>query len=121
MDKGDRFHSIIAADPIRYELSPEAESIMVFFVIARASGDYEIVHVLKTMINGVLASRNIQVKSGIPPDMLEEEVDGVRIAFALTVEQHTQYKLKWNELDLSDVAAAEQPQRIQKWGRALIG
>jgi hypothetical protein len=47
LESDDRFHSIIVSSPVRYTVEPDAETIITFFVIKRASGLIDIFHVLK--------------------------------------------------------------------------
>jgi hypothetical protein len=117
MEAGDRFHRIIVSDGVRYEADPDAETVITFFIIRRASG-FDIVNVLKTFNGDKCVSRNVQTKVGIPADRIADEIDNVRISFALAIEKATSYKLRWHELDLSDsTEMAEQAARIKAWGR----
>jgi hypothetical protein len=117
MSDGDRFHRIIVSDGVRYEADDNAETVISFFVIRRPSG-FDIVNVLKTFNSGKCVSRNVQTKTGIPASRIADEIDGVRIGFALGIEKATGYKIRWHELDLSDVCKVEeQVARIKAWGR----
>ena len=118
MEAGDRFHRIIVSDGVRYEVDDEAETVITFFVIRRSSGSFDLVNVVKTFRGHRCASRNVQAKPGIPASRIADEIDAVRIVFALAIEKATGYKLKWHELDLSEVEdQAEQVARIKAWGR----
>ena len=118
MEAGDRFHRIIVSAGVRYECNPDAETIISFFVIRRASGGFDIVNINKTFRGEGCVSRTAQTKAGVPADRIADEIDSVRIGFALGVENATGYKLKWHELDLSGVPdPAEQVRRIREWGQ----
>ena len=118
MEAGDRFHAIIASDPIRYGQAPDTETVLVFFVIRRTSELIDIFNVMKTFKGKACINRNVQSKLGIPADRIADEIDSVRIGFAMGIEKATGYKLLWHELDLSDVEGhAEQVARIKAWGR----
>lgn len=118
MEADDRFHRIIASDGVRYDSDPDAETVLAFFVIRRASGIFDIVNVNKTFKGNGCVSRTVQTKAGIPAERIADEMDGVRIGFALGIEKATGYKLRWHELDLSDVEGhADQVARIKAWGR----
>ena len=89
-----------------------------FFVIGRASGNFEVVNVVKTFRGGRCVSRNVQAKTGIPGGKVTDEIDGVLINFALGIEKATGYKLKWHEFDLSgNEDQPEQIARIRAWDR----
>ena len=118
MQAGDRFHRIVVSDGVRYEVDDNAETVITFFVIRRASGLFEICNVNRTFHKGKTVSRTVQAKTGIPADRIADEIDRFRIGFALGIEKATGLKLKWNELDLSEVEDhAEQVARIKAWGR----
>jgi len=118
MATDDRFDRIIVSDPVQYDVQPDAETILAFFVIHRAAGTFDIVNVMKTFDKGELASRNVQAKPGISPSAIADAVDNVLIDFALRIERLTGYKLKWHALDLSGVADRdEQVERIRAWGK----
>src|ERR1035437_1092030 len=118
MEAYDRFHRIIASDGVRYDSDPDAETVLAFFVIRRASGLFDVCNVNRTFSKGKPVSRTVQAKNGIPAGRIADEMDGVRIGFALGVEKATGYKLRWHELDLSDVEGhAEQVAQIKAWGR----
>lgn len=69
-------------------------------------------------MGGRCVSRTVQDKKDIPAARIADEIDAVRIGFALGIEKATGYKLKWYELDLSEVDDhAEQVVRIKAWGR----
>ena len=118
MGDGDRFHRIVVSDGVRYEVDAGAETVLTFFVIRRASGLFDIVNINKTFRGKECLSRTVQGKRGIPAGRIANEIDAVRIGFALGIEKATGYKLKWHELDLSEVDdQAEQAARIKEWGR----
>jgi len=121
MKSGDRFHSIIMSEPIRYEICPETETILTFFVIRRASGTYKIVNVVKTFKEGECISRNIQTKNGIVEKDIDMEIKAVREGFAVGVEAETKYRIEWNSIDLSEVQDKEQQiSRLKQWGRLNV-
>ena len=103
MDAGDRFHRIIVSDGVRYEVDGDAETVVTFFVIRRASGTFDIVNVNKIFQGKECVSRTVQAKNGVPAGRIAEEIDRVRIGFALGIEKATGHKLRWHELDLSKV------------------
>jgi hypothetical protein len=118
MEAGDRFHGIIASDGVRYESDPDAETVLTFFVIRRCSGLFDVCNVNRTFSKGKPVSRTVQLKAGIPIGRIADEIDGVRIGFALGIEKATGIKLKWHELDLSGVIDMnQQVARIKAWGR----
>jgi hypothetical protein len=118
MEAGDRFHRIIVSDGVRYEAEPDAETVLAFFVIRRASGQFDICHVLRTFSKGKPVSRSFQNKPNVPAAKISDEIDAIRICFALAIERATGLKLRWHELDLSDVEGlTEQAIRIKAWGR----
>ena len=118
MEAGDRFHRIIVSDSVKYESNPDAETVLAFFVIHRAAGQFDICHVLRTFAKGKPVSRSAQTKPGVPAAKISDELDAIRICFALAIEKATGLKLRWHELDLSGVEGlAEQAARIKAWGR----
>jgi len=118
LETGDRFYRIIVSDGVRYESDPDAETVIAFFVIRRASGKFDVCNVLRTFSKGKSVSRSSQTKKGIPAANISNEIDAIRICFALGIERATGLKLKWHELDLSDIDDhAEQVARIKDWGR----
>lgn len=118
MDEGDRFDRIIVSDGVRYEKDGDAETVITFFVISRSGGSFDVVNVNRTFSGDDCVSRTVQAKTGVPADRVADEVDNVRIGFAMGVKRATGYKLRWHELDLSEVGdPAEQLRRIKQWGR----
>jgi len=118
MEADDRFYRIIASDGVRYESDPDAETVICFFVIRRGSGLFDVCNVTRTFSQGKPVSRTVQLKAGIPIERIADEIDGVRIGFALGIEKATGIKLKWHELDLSGVIDMnQQVVRIKAWGR----
>ena len=118
MEVGDRFHRIIISDSVKYESDPDAETVLAFFVIHRAAGQFDICHVLRTFSKGKPVSRSSQTKPGVPASKISDEIDAICICFALAIERATGLKLRWHELDLSGVESlAEQTARIKAWGR----
>ena len=121
MEGGDRFHRIIVSDSVLFDVDAAAETVITFFVIRRVSGLFDIVNVNRTFSKGKPVSRTVQNKPGIRPDRIADEIDAIRIHFALGIEKATGYKLKWHELDLSKVDDhAEQVKRITAWGRVGV-
>ena len=118
MEANDRFHRIIVSDSVKYESDPNAETVLAFFVIHRASGQFDICHVLRTFSKGKPVSRSSQTKPGVPAARISDEIDAIRICFAQAIEKATGLKLRWHELDLSGVEGlTEQAARIKAWGR----
>ena len=118
MESGDRFHRIIVSDSVKYESDPNAETVIAFFVIRRASGKFDVCNVLQTFSRGKPVSRSAQTKAGITIGKIADEIDAIRICFALGIEKATGLKLRWHELDLSTVEDnAEQVAKIKAWGR----
>ena len=118
MEAGDRFHRIIVSDSVKYESDADAETVLAFFVIRRASGNFDVCHVLRTFAKGKPVSRSSQTKPGVPAAKIPDEIDAIRICFALAIERTTGLKLRWHELDLSGIESlAEQAARIKAWGR----
>lgn len=118
MEAGDRFHRIIVSEGVRYEADSDTETVITFFVIRRDTGLFDICNVNRTFVKGKPVSRTVQTKEGIPPDWIAAEIDNVRIGFALGIEKATGYKIKWHDLDLSDVCEVrEQVALIKEWGR----
>ena len=121
MAGGDRFHSIIVSDPIRFEVQPDTETIITYFVIRRAIGTFDIVNVLKTFQGDKCVSRNVQTKAGISAKAVGSEIDDIRINFALSIQKETGLALTWNTLDLSGVEGMkEQVLRIKAWNRVGV-
>ena len=71
---GDRFHSILVSDGIRFEQDPHAETILTFFIVRRASGLHDLYHVLKTFKGDKCVSRQVQRKLDIPPAGSDQEL-----------------------------------------------
>lgn len=118
LESGDRFYRIIVSDSVRYESDPKAETVIAFFVIRRASGQFDVCNVLRTFSKGKPVSRSSQTKSGILMAKISDEIDAIRICFAMGIEKATGLKLKWHELDLSGIEdCAEQVAKIKAWGR----
>ena len=117
LTSGDRFHRIIVSDGVKYEVAPGFETVITFFIIRRAKGTYDIINVTKTFKEETCVSRAVQTKVGIPSTRISDEIDAVRIQFALGIEKATGLKLKWHELDLSGVDnPVEQVERIRVLG-----
>lgn len=121
MEAGDRSYTVLVSDSIRYESALDAETVLTFFVIRRASGKFDVFHVLKTFERGKCVSRQVQDKRDIQVDAVDREVEAIRAAFTLTVEAGSAKRLTWHTLDLSGVTdGAEQVRRIRDWGRVGV-
>ena len=122
LEKHDRFHRILISDPVRYDVQPDAETILTFFVIRRALGTYDIFNVLKTFVKGKVVSRNVQNKPGIAAKDIDAEMANVTTHFSKGVKEGTGgYELRWHVLDLSDTNDRdEQVARIKAWGRVAV-
>ncbi len=121
LEDGDRFRCIIVSDGIRFEQDPDAETIITFFVIRRATGLHDICHISKTFKAEACVSRTIQRKAGIAAGRIDKEVKAISEVFAKGIEDATGYRIRWNALDLSDVQDTQgQVRRIQAWGRVGV-
>jgi hypothetical protein len=121
MGAGDRFHSIIVTDGIRFATEPDVEIILTFFAIRRASGLIDVVNVNKTFRGSECIKRNIQKKSGIPAGNIQAELGAIRKGFGGDIEAQTGQRLEWHILDLSGVEdSTEQVRLIRSWGRVGV-
>lgn len=121
MNENDRFHAIIASSPIKYNQIPDTETVMVFFVIRRASGKIDIYHIMKTFKGKNCISRNIQSKLGIPETRIATELEQIQTHFACGIKNATSLEIKWDLLDLSQVEDRdEQIRRIRQWNRLNV-
>jgi len=119
--QGDRSHCIIVSEGVRYESDPDVETVIAFFIIRRASGMFDIVNILKTFKAGRCVSRNVQGKKNIVAGRIADEIDALRICFALAIEKATGYTIKWHDLDLSGITGTqEQVAAIAAWGRVGV-
>ena len=117
----DRFHAIAVSDPIRFEMEPEAESVITFFFIRRGNGSCDAVNVNRIFDRGRCVSRTIQTKTGVPERRIREEPAATLRVFADGIERETGYRIKWNTLDLSAVEdRSRQIVRIRAWGRVGV-
>lgn len=118
----DRFRCIICSHPVHFDDKQKAEVILTFFVIRRAGNTYTICNVNRTYdAKGKCQSRSVQVKDGISGDRIEQEVEAIRDAFSKGIQVGSGRKLKWDDLDLSDVTSMqEQVRLIQEWGRVGV-
>jgi len=128
MEDGDLFRRVLISDPVTYSAQQGAMTVVAFFVVERASGLCDIVNVTKTVVGDVVVSRKAQVKPDIRPADLDNQVDEVRITFALAVERATGMKLRWHELDLTGTDGLEEQvkridewQAMQAWGESVLG
>jgi len=121
METDDRFHSITVSDVVRYDQSPNHETILTFFAIKRSNGLFEIVQVMKTFRDDEVITRNVQTKGNLEAVKIEEEVSAIVTVFGKAIEEHIGYKLKWHRLNLSNIAdAKEQIRVIREWGRVGV-
>lgn len=122
MDENDRFYSIIVSDPpIHYDVEPDAETILTFFAVRRASGTIDVFNVMKTFKNKTCISRNIQSKLNIPPDKISSEIQAIIHYFAEGIRKKTNFKICWSHLNLSRVDDRdEQIKRIQVWNKVNV-
>ncbi len=118
---GDSFRCIIFSDGVRFEQNPDAETVITFFVIRRATGLHDICHISKTFKAEACVSRTIQRKTGIAAGRIDKEVADIRAFFGRAIQDATGYAITWNTLDLSDVRRRrDQVRRIQAWGRVGV-
>ena len=122
MDENDQFYSIIVSDPpICYEQEPDAETILTFFAVRRASGTIDVFNVMKTFKDKTCISRNIQSKLNVPSDRIGSEIQAIIHYFAEAIREKTNFKICWSHLDLSRVNDRdEQIKRIQKWNKVNV-
>lgn len=114
---GDRFHKILVSDEIQFEREPGTVSALVFFVILRAHGLYDIIHLHKIFEGEKLRSRSVQEKDGVSSAQIDSEVAAVRDVFSAGIRAKTGYAIRWNELDLAGVTGMkEQVSLIRAWG-----
>jgi hypothetical protein len=118
LEDGDRFHSIWVSDGIRYKVEDDVETVITFFVIARADGTFEIVQIMKTFKGQDCISRGVQKKKGIPADRLKTEIANIEWVFGVGIEKMTGFRIKWHRIDLSKIEnPVEQVAKIKAWGR----
>jgi len=121
MDENDRFYTIIASSPIKYEQIPGTETVMVFFAIRRASRKIDIFHVMKTFKGKNCISRNVQSKLSIPVTKIATELEQIQTHFSYGIKNATGLVINWDLLDLSSVSSREeQVRRIQQWNRLNV-
>ena len=121
MEAGDRFHAIIASDPIRYGQAPDTETVLVFFAIRRTSGLIDIFNVMKTFKGKACINRNVQSKLGIPETRMAAELEAISEHFSRGIRDATGFAISWNELDLSAVSDRdEQIRRMRQWNRINV-
>ena len=121
MEPNDRFHTIIASDPIQYSTHPSHETIITFFAISRASGKFDIIHILKTFDGDNCVSRKVQEKKGIKADRIFSEIATIKELFATRISNATGMVITWNTLSLYDVSTIKaQVKRIKAWGRVGV-
>jgi len=116
MESDDQFYAIIVSSPIRYEVEPDAETILTFFVIRRQSGTIDIFNIMKTFQNDKCISRKVQSKLGISESKITAELEAIKTHFTEGVREKTNFTISWNELDLSSVIGRyAQMRRIHAW------
>jgi len=121
MEENDQFYAIIVSNPIRYEVEPDAETILTFFAVRRASGTIDIFNIMKTFKGKNCISRNIQSKLGISVDKINTELEAVKTQFAEGIREKTNFTIAWSLLDLSAVPDRdEQIKRIQAWNKVNV-
>ena len=121
MEADDRFHSIVASDPILFEQDPDAESFIVFFVIRRKNGGHDVVNLHKIFKNGKCIRRTVQTKNEKPGLDMGAEIAATLRLFSAGIEKESGYRIKWNTLDLSAIQDMhEQVRRIREWGRVGV-
>jgi hypothetical protein len=121
MKDGDRFYSILSSNPIKYDQVPDTETVMVFFVIRRASGLIDIFHVIKTFEGAQCVGRHVQSKLGISETSICVELDAIKTHFIEQMKAASDITIAWNEIDLSKVTDRnEQVRRIQAWNRLNV-
>jgi hypothetical protein len=119
--EGDRFHSIIVSDGVKFDLAPNHETVITFFVIRRHSGLCDIFQVMKTFKGNDCISRNVQSKLNILAGRIDQEIDAIKIHFTEGIRKITGFGLKWNTLNLADTEdRQEQIRRIRAWGRVGV-
>jgi hypothetical protein len=111
LEANDRFYRIISSGDISYELHPLGVSVIAFFVIRRANGRFDIYCIHKFWEKGEVR-RTVQVKRGIPEAKIEAEIVLIRQAFGGGIERETGCRIKWRELDLSNVEDKEEQVRL---------
>lgn len=116
LQDADRFHCILHSGEI---LLSDATLIMVIFVIRRAASglcDMFIIH--KFFRRDETTNRTLMSKKDIPIDQVEQVVEQTSTAFAMGLKLQGRVDVKWDGLDLRDVAGREeQIQRIKRWGK----
>lgn len=121
MESDDRFYAIIASSPVKYDVEPDAETILTFFIVRRASGLIDIFNVMKTFKDKNCVSRNVQSKLDIPESRIDAELEAIKTHFTEGIKEATNFTIKWNELDLSSVSSRdEQVRKIQQWNRINV-
>lgn len=117
---GDKFHAILACEPVRYEGNPTTTTL-VFYAILRANGLAEIVSVMRSIRRGRIVSEHKQTKPDIPLDRVDAELSLVTGGFTNIIEEASGHRLTWHRLGLADVPdGAEQVRRMREWGRAEL-
>lgn len=121
MNDGDRFYSILSSNPIKYDQVPGTETVMVFFVIRRASGLIDIFHVIKTFKGTQCVGRHVQSKLGISETSICVELDAIKTHFIEQMKAASDITISWNEIDLSGITDRdEQIRRIQAWNKVNV-
>jgi len=117
MESDDQFYAIIVSSPIHFEVEPNVETIIIFFVIRRQSGAIDIFHVVKTFKNDKCISRKVQSKLGISESKIATELEAIKTHFTEGIREKTNLTINWHELDLSSIIGRyQQMRKIHAWG-----
>ena len=121
LEDGDRFHSILSSGDIGFESCTDMVAVITFFVIRRASSNFDIICIHKTFSVSECVSRAIQRKTCIPQGSVDAEMRLIRDHFAAGVNAATGVLIDWKILDLSSTTdPAEQVRLIRGWGRVGV-
>lgn len=121
LNAGDRFDLIVTSENIPYESAPDTETVITFFVIARADDSFDIIQILKTFKADVCVSRMVNKKPNLSADRLTMEVANIEGIFSKGVKDATGFIIKWHRLDLSKIQGrTAQVSAISTWGRVGI-
>lgn len=117
MSDDDRFHKfVVCATPIRCESVPPSEVSLLFVVFRRGTGKYDIVHVMRTFVDGRQASNAVSSRRGIAKGNVEKALGFYVSLISEEFEEAVGVKLKWRTLDLSDTDdKQEQSTRLVAW------
>jgi hypothetical protein len=112
----DRFHCILHSGEI---VLSDATLIMVIFVVRRAaSGLYDMFITHKFIRRDESTNKTFMSKKDIPAAEIEKVITNTATTFAGTLKIQGRVDVKWDELDLRNVAGREtKVERIKKWGK----